>query len=281
MHTDLFIDSQAERLLFYAMLPTLAGKKKKEGSTILASMLWSQNTDPFILFVFTCVFICSCNKSQSFKPWPRVCVPVQKKGRFVVVLPSHLRCSPFKRHRLSYKLCDCELVGGGLWDGRVPTVPPCSSPPPVLPLRPANTSCQPFCEHVLQHSCCSTFLWQRLFFLTSTQKLPSAQDSSFAFHRPGRRSAGVEGLEGGEGEREKYTNTCRNRHGTRAMWLFRKSFRWQEEGWFFFFFWSNHRWCSSRRKWLQSSGVIGSMSAETEDRFDRNNKNRERERSHN
>lgn len=242
-------------------------------------MLWSQNTDPFILFVFTCVFICSCNKSQSFKPWPRVCVPVQKKGRFVVVLPSHLRCSPFKRHRLSYKLCDCELVGGGLWDGRVPTVPPCSSPPPVLPLRPANTSCQPFCEHVLQHSCCSTFLWQRLFFLTSTQKLPSAQDSSFAFHRPGRRSAGVEGLEGGEGEREKYTNTCRNRHGTRAMWLFRKSFRWQEEGWFFFcFFWSNHRWCSSRRKWLQSSGVIGSMSAETEDRFDRNNKNRERER---
>lgn len=73
----------------------------------------------------------------------------------------------------------------------MPTVPPVPPPTPVLPLHPANTSRQPFCEHVLQHSCCSTFLWQRLFFLTSTQKLPSAQDSSFAFHRPGRRSVGV------------------------------------------------------------------------------------------
>lgn len=61
MHTDVFRDSQAEWLLFLAMLPTLA--TKKEGSIILASMLWSQNTDTFILlFVFTFVFhllICS------------------------------------------------------------------------------------------------------------------------------------------------------------------------------------------------------------------------------
>lgn len=58
------------------------------------------------------------------------------------------------------------------------------------PQHERETFHQPFCEHVLQHSCCSTFLWQRLFFLTSTQKLPSAQDSSFAFHRPGRRRTG-------------------------------------------------------------------------------------------
>lgn len=83
-------------------------------------------------------------------------------------------------------------------------------PPPVLPLRPANTSHQPFCEHVLQHSCCSTFLWQRLFFLTSTQKLPSAQDSSFAFHRPGRSSAGVGG--GGLKKRGTHTNKHKQTH---------------------------------------------------------------------
>lgn len=98
-------------------------------------------------------------------------------------------------------------------------MPPCSSPPPVLPLCPANTSRQPFCEHVLQHSCCSTFLWQRLFFLTSTQKLPSAQDSSFAFHRPGRRSAGVGGCwKGEEGERQRNTQTHAGTHTGPRDW---------------------------------------------------------------
>lgn len=97
-----------------AMHPTLA--TKKEGSIILASMLWSQNTDTFIhLFVFSFVFICLFVLEVSpshFTPWPRVS-QYRKKGRFVVVLSSHLRCSPFKRHRFSYKLCDCEWVGRG------------------------------------------------------------------------------------------------------------------------------------------------------------------------
>jgi len=62
MHTDVFRDSQAEWLLSLAMHPTLA-TTKKEGSIILASMLWSQNTDTFIhLFVFHFCFhllVCS------------------------------------------------------------------------------------------------------------------------------------------------------------------------------------------------------------------------------
>lgn len=167
-------------------------------------MLWSQNTDPFILlFFFTFCFFFICSLVLVISPSrlhpDHMCVPVQKEGRFVVVLPSHLRCSPFKRHRLFYKLCNCEWVDRGLWEGGVPTgAPPHPLSPPHSLLHPVSMSCQPFCEHVLQHSCCSTFLWQRLFFLTSTQKLPSAQDSSFAFHRPGRRN--TEGrLEGGGG----------------------------------------------------------------------------------
>lgn len=113
--------------------------QKKEGSIILASMLWSQNTDTFILlFVFTYVFIYLFVLEISpshFTLWPRVCVPVQKKGRFVVVLSSHLRCSPFKRHRFSYKLCDCEWVGRGIWEGRMPPVPP---HPPRTPFTPSE-----------------------------------------------------------------------------------------------------------------------------------------------
>lgn len=123
------------RILSYA---SYTGNKK-EGSIILASMLWSQNTDTFILlYVFTFVFICSFDLEISpsrFTPWPRVCVPVQKKGRFVVVLSSHLRCSPFKRHRFSYKLCDCEWVGRGVWEGGVPPVPP---HPPRTPFTPSE-----------------------------------------------------------------------------------------------------------------------------------------------
>lgn len=40
---------------------------------------------------------------------------------------------------------------------------------------------QPWNVHVLQQSCWRTFLWHRLFFFTSIQKPPSAQDSSVAF----------------------------------------------------------------------------------------------------
>lgn len=138
--------------------------------------------------------------------------------------------------------------GGGLWEGRLPTVTP-HVPPPALPLRPVSVSRQPFCEHVLQHSCCSTFLWQRLFFLTSMQKLPSAQDSSFAFHRPGR---GNTGGWGGHAHTNTQGRTIRN------GWMAAESYDWSGEfsedrkG----VFWSNHRWCSSRWKWLWSSGVI-------------------------
>lgn len=58
MHTDVFRDSQAEWLLVLSYASYTGNKK--EGSIILASMLWSQNTDTFILlFVFTFVFICS------------------------------------------------------------------------------------------------------------------------------------------------------------------------------------------------------------------------------
>lgn len=146
--------------------------------------------------------------------------------------------------------------GAHWWPPHIP------SPPPHSLLHPVSMSCQPFCEHVLQHSCCSTFLWQRLFFLTSTQKLPSAQDSSFAFHRPGRRNTGGR-LEEGEGRK---THAHKHRHmwkhtytqgrtirngwmaGT-ATWLVRRGFRRQEE-----FFWSNHRWCSSRWKMIVVQG---------------------------
>lgn len=251
-------------------------------------MLWSQNTDPLILFVFTCVFICSCNKSQSFKPWPRVCPSTEKKGRFVVVLPSHLRCSPFKRHRLSYKLCDCELVGGGLWDGRVPTVPPVPPPPPVLPLHPANTV-----PSTLLRACPAAQLLQHLplaEIVLFNQHAEAALRPRFFICFPQTRKKKYGGGEGswkeergGERGREKYTNTCRNRLGTRATWLVSRGFRWQEEVFVIGFFFDPitgdvHRGgndCSP------VGGVIGSMSAETEDSFDRNNKNRERERSHN
>lgn len=64
MHTDVIRESQAERLLFlnYA---SYTGNKK-EGSIILASMLWSQNTDTFVhLYIFTVVsFVLENKKSR-------------------------------------------------------------------------------------------------------------------------------------------------------------------------------------------------------------------------
>lgn len=104
--------------------------------------------------------------------------------------------------------------------------------PPHPPLHsllcPMSMSRQPFCEHVLQHSCCSTFLWQRLFFLTSTQKLPSAQDSSFAFHRPGRRNTRGDWKKGrGETCIHTHTNRRRNTHIHRAKPL--EMVEWQAE----------------------------------------------------
>lgn len=100
--------------------------------------------------------------------------------------------------------------------------PLCPHIPPALPLRPVSMSRHPFCEHVLQHSCCSTFLWQRLFFLTSTQKLPSAQDSSFAFHRPGRRETGGVWR---DGHACTHTNTCGNTHRAEPL----ETVEWQAE----------------------------------------------------
>lgn len=91
---------------------------------------------------------------KDFRPWRCVSLYRQKKGRFVVVLSARLRMQ--SRRRGTDSLINYATV----------------------PLRPFPR--QPFCEHVRQHSCCSTFLWHRLFFFTSTQKLPSAQDSSFA-----------------------------------------------------------------------------------------------------
>lgn len=64
---------------------------------------------PFYSFLFSLMFSFACVISPSPLNPDHVCVSqYRKKGRFVVVLPSHLRCSPFKRHRLFYKLCDCE-----------------------------------------------------------------------------------------------------------------------------------------------------------------------------
>lgn len=112
MHTDLFIDSQAERLLVYAKFPTLARKKKKKkrrrfnyfGIDALVTKY-----RPFYSFLFSLMFSFARVISPSPLNPDHVCVSqYRKKGRFVVVLPSHLRCSPFKRHRLFYKLCDCE-----------------------------------------------------------------------------------------------------------------------------------------------------------------------------
>lgn len=148
MHTDLFIDSQAERLLFLRYASYTGRKKKK------VQLFWHRcfghKIPTLLFFLFSLMFSFAHVISRSSLNPDHVCVSqYRKKGRFVVVLPSHLRCSPFKRHRLSYKLCDCELVGGGLWDGRVPTVPPCSSPLPcslyaqrIRPVNPfASTSC--------------------------------------------------------------------------------------------------------------------------------------------
>lgn len=81
----------------------------------------------FSLYVFFCSFVLEVSPSH-FTPWPRVCVPVKREGRFVVVLSSHLRCSPFKRHRFSYKLCDCEWVGRG---GFEMEGGPCAPAPPL------------------------------------------------------------------------------------------------------------------------------------------------------
>lgn len=143
-----------------AMHPTLATKKKKK-----VQLFWHRcfgHKIPtllficlFSLFVFICSYVLEVSPSH-FTPWPHVCVPVQKKGRFVVVLSSHLRCSPFKRHRFSYKLCDCEWVGrGGVWEGGgapcAPTSPPCTPfmlseyiPSPLLRARSAAQLLQHF-----------------------------------------------------------------------------------------------------------------------------------------
>lgn len=86
-------------ILFLAVPRTLA--RKKERSIILASMLWSQNTNTFIL-----LFVLFSFAHFFLKQVPVVfcilttCVPVQKKGRFVVVLSSHLRCSPCKEAQI-------------------------------------------------------------------------------------------------------------------------------------------------------------------------------------
>lgn len=74
MHTDVFEDSQAERLLHFSYNSYTGNKnkktkkkegrkkKKKGGSIILASMLWSQNTDTYSFVCFRLCFhllICS------------------------------------------------------------------------------------------------------------------------------------------------------------------------------------------------------------------------------
>lgn len=51
---------------------------------------------------------------------------------------------------------------------------------------------QPWNVHVLQQSCWRTFRWHRLFFFTSIQKPPSAQDSSVAFPGSQQERGGVE-----------------------------------------------------------------------------------------
>lgn len=51
---------------------------------------------------------------------------------------------------------------------------------------------QPWNVHVLQQSCWRTFRWHRLFFFTSIQKPPSAQDSSVAFPGSQQDRGGVE-----------------------------------------------------------------------------------------
>lgn len=70
---------------------------------------------------------------------------------------------------------------------------------------------QPWNVHVLQHSCWRTFRWHRLFFFTSIQKPPSAQDSSVAF--PGIQQ------ETGEVEDE---SSMMDTHG-RRLWLAREA----------------------------------------------------------
>lgn len=104
----------------------------KEGSIILASMLWSQNTNTYSFVCFHVCFhllICSWSKSQSFYTLNTCVCPSTEKGRFVVVLSSHLRCSPFKRHKFSYKLCDCECAGRGVLRRKGG---PCTPTPPPL-----------------------------------------------------------------------------------------------------------------------------------------------------
>lgn len=204
-------------------------------------MLWSQNTDTFILlFVFTFVFICSFVLEISpshFTPWPRVCVPVQKKGRFVVVLSSHLRCSPFKRHRFSYKLCDCEWVGRGVREGGVPPVPP---HPPSAPLTPGEYVPSPLLRarsaaQLLQHFPLAKIV---LFNEHAETAFRPRFFICFPQTRKKRYRGSLEGGEGGNMHTQRHTNTCGNTQGRiirngwmagRAVWLVRRGFRWQEE----------------------------------------------------
>lgn len=99
----------------------------------------------------------------------------RKKGRFVVVLSSHLRCSPFTRHRFSYKLCDCECVGRRFekeWCPLCPHVSPCTPfwhsdnvPSPLLRARSTAQLLQnsPLAEIVLFNKHTETAFRPRFF----------------------------------------------------------------------------------------------------------------------
>lgn len=168
MHTDVFEDSQAERLLHFSYNSYTGNKKtkkkkrrkekKKGGSIILASMLWSQNTDTYSFVCFRLCFhllICSWSKSQSYYALTSCVSQYRKKGRFVVVLSSHLRCSPFKRGTDSLiNYVTVNEWAGGLKRSGVPPVPPSPRIPPCTPfntqqLRPITPFVSMFCSTVV------------------------------------------------------------------------------------------------------------------------------------
>lgn len=135
--------TQAERLLHFSYNSYTGNKKtkkrrkgkKKGGSIILASMLWSQNTDTYSFVCFRLCFhllICSWSKSQSYYALTSCVSQYRKKGRFVVVLSSHLRCSPFKRGTDSLiNYVTVNEWAGGLKRSGVPPVPPSPRIPPL------------------------------------------------------------------------------------------------------------------------------------------------------
>lgn len=172
-------------------------------------------------------------------------------------------------------------MGGGLWDGRVPTVPPVPPPTSCAPSTPSE-----YVPSTLLRACPAAQLLQHLplaEIVLFNQHAEAALRPRFfiCFPQTRKKKCGGGGGSWKEergGERNTQTHAGTGTGPEPRDWSAKVS----DDRRRFFFFWfffdpitgDVHRGgndCSP------VGGVIGSMSAETEDSFDRNNKNRERE----